>query len=86
MRIVLTLALTHGMNGAIETNVFFSSVNVSIHARVNADDRCEWALTGILFNVAIKMENIMDSSFVRNSIFVAGLITTPTSLTKVRLK
>ena len=33
-----------GMNGAIESNVFRSSVNGSINVRVNADVLCEWVL------------------------------------------
>ena len=33
-----------GVNGAIEPNVFLSSVNANVNARVNADARCESVL------------------------------------------
>ena len=35
------LLLALGMNDAIETNVFLSSANASVNAKLNADDRCE---------------------------------------------
>ena len=42
------LLLAIGMNDAIDTNVFLSSANASVNAKLNADDRCELALTSIL--------------------------------------
>ena len=39
------LMLTFGMNDAIETNVFFSSINASVNAKFNAAAWCEYALT-----------------------------------------
>ena len=42
------LVLTLGVNGAIETNVFVSSLNPSVYARVNPDARCEWAFISLV--------------------------------------
>ena len=40
-RMVLMLMSMLGVDGAIETNVFLSSVNARVNAKVNADARCE---------------------------------------------
>ena len=46
--LVLTLMLMLDVNGAIENNAFFSSVNTSINATVNADARCEHSFNILL--------------------------------------
>ena len=48
--LVLTLALMLDVNKAIETNVFLSSINTNINARVDADVRFKQALTPALPN------------------------------------
>ena len=42
--LVLMLTLMHALNGAIEVNIFHSSINASDIAEVNADDPCEYTL------------------------------------------
>ena len=46
--LVLTLMLILDVNGAIENNAFFSSVNTSTNATVNADARCEHSFNILL--------------------------------------
>ena len=38
------LILMLGVNGAIEANVFLSSISIRVNERVNAEAWCEWAL------------------------------------------
>ena len=48
------LMLILGENDAIETNVFFLSVNARVNLTVNTDTRCEWTLNITL--ICIKVE------------------------------
>ena len=47
MTLVLALMLTLFVNGAIQTNALFPSVNTGVNVIVSADAPCEYTLTSL---------------------------------------
>ena len=58
--LMLMLMLKLGENGAIETNVFLSSVD----ARVNADAWCDWALIDTKVSLSLRSFSLLSLTII----------------------